>query len=120
MTAKIYALTMDCSDATKLATFWSAVLDRPVDEGATVDFAAIGMTGPPAGQPFWMFIKVPEGKTAKNRFHPDLIAADLESEVKHLVALGATEHGTVDESGARWTTLSDPEGNEFDVVAEAS
>lgn len=117
MTAKISALTMDCSDATKLAAFWSAVLDRPVDEGATEDFAAIGMADPPAGQPFWMFVKVPEGKTSKNRFHPDLSTGDLETEVKRLVALGATEHGTFDESGAHWTTLTDPEGNEFDVAA---
>jgi predicted enzyme related to lactoylglutathione lyase len=117
MTATISALTMDCSDAAKLAAFWSAVLGRPVDEGATKDFAAIGLTDPPAGQPTWMFITVPEGKTSKNRFHPDLATGNLEAEVKRLVALGATEHGTFDESGARWTTLTDPEGNEFDLVA---
>ena len=119
MTAKISALTMDCSDAATLAAFWSAVLDHPVDEGATEDFAAIGMADPPAGQPFWMFIKVPESKTSKNRFHPDLAATDLEAEVKRLVAIGATEHGSFDESGARWTTLTDPEGNEFDIAAGA-
>jgi predicted enzyme related to lactoylglutathione lyase len=117
MTARICAVTMDCSDATKLAAFWSAVLDRPVDEGATEDFAAIGMANPPADQPFWLFNKVPEGKTSKNRFHPDLITADLETEVKRLVSLGATEHNTFDEDGTRWTTLTDPEGNEFDLVA---
>jgi predicted enzyme related to lactoylglutathione lyase len=117
MTATIAALTMDCSDAATLAAFWSAVLDRPVDDGATEDFAAIGMANPPADQPFWMFTKVPEGKTSKNRFHPDLSTTDLEAEVKRLVALGATEHGTFDESGTRWTTLTDPEGNEFDVAA---
>lgn len=30
-------------------------------------------------------------------------------------ALGATEVASYDESGYQWTTLQDPEGNEFDV-----
>ena len=33
-----------------------------------------------------------------------------------LYAPGATEVASYDESGYQWTTLQDPEGNEFDVV----
>jgi hypothetical protein len=51
------------------AKFWSAVQDKPVMEGATEDFAAIGLQDPPNLRPHWMFIKVPEGKVDKNRFH---------------------------------------------------
>jgi hypothetical protein len=67
-----------------------------------------------------MFIKVPEDKMAKNRFHPDLIAGDLEAEVKRLISVGAVKKAAFDENGARWVTLVDPEGSEFDVVAEST
>jgi hypothetical protein len=33
-----------------------------------------------------------------------------------LYAPGATEVASDDEEGYQWTTLQDPEGNEFDVV----
>ena len=52
----------------------------------------------------------------KNRVHVDLGTADLESELKRLAGLGATHIADLDEGGTRWTTLADPEGNEFDVA----
>jgi len=120
VSVNLYAVTFDCADAAELAAFWSAVLDRAVDDGATEAFAAIGLQDPPDGRPHWMFVHVPEAKAAKNRFHPDLIADDLEGEVGRLVALGAVRKADFDEGGARWATLCDPEGNEFDVVAEGT
>ena len=120
MTVSLYAVTWDCSNAREQAKFWSAVLGKPVMEGATEDFAAIGLQDPPNLRPHWMFIKVPEGKVAKNRFHPDLIAGDLEAEVRRLFTAGAVKRGEFEENGARWVTLVDPEGNEFDVVAESA
>ena len=36
--------------------------------------------------------------------------------VDRLVAIGATKVGEFDEYGAHWITLSDPEGNVFDVA----
>jgi catechol 2,3-dioxygenase-like lactoylglutathione lyase family enzyme len=111
MSSTLSHLTFDCQDAAALAGFWAAVLGAPVDGGATPDFAVV------KGDPGWMFIKVPEGKAAKNRVHPDLTASDLEGEVDRVVALGATRQSEHDEDGTRWVTLSDPEGNEFDIVA---
>ena len=70
-----------------------------------------------AGEPAWSFYAVPEPKTVKNRVHVDLDVADLAVTVDRLVALGATKVGEFEEFGFRWTTLADPEGNEFDVVA---
>jgi hypothetical protein len=116
MPASLYAVSLDCSDAKALASFWSAVLDRPVDDGASEDFAAIGLQDSPDGQTQWMFHKVPEGKTAKNRFHPDLVTADLQGEVERLVGLGAEERAEIKESGYHWVTLTDPQGNEFDLI----
>ena len=52
----------------------------------------------------------------KNRVHVDLATEDLEAELERVVGLGATRVADYDESGTRWTTLSDPAGNEFDVV----
>jgi predicted enzyme related to lactoylglutathione lyase len=120
MSVSLYAVTLDCSNATELAAFWSTVLDRRVDDGATEDFAAIGLGDPPELRPHWMFIKVPEGKATKNRIHPDLMAADLDAEVQRIVDAGGVRQAAFNQDGARWITLLDPEGNEFDVVAQSS
>ena len=40
--------------------------------------------------PTWLFARVPESKTVKNRLHLDVIAADPEVEIERLVVLGAT------------------------------
>ena len=61
MSVSFFSVSLDCADAGKLADFWSQVLDRPVDEGGSQDFASIGMSGEGPGQPVWMFHRVPEG-----------------------------------------------------------
>jgi|SRR5215469_563120 len=118
MSATEFGISLDCANAAKLAAFWSQVLGRPVDPGATEDFAAIGLAGGSDGRPVWLFHRVPEAKTSKNRAHVDLITADLEAELDRVVRLGASRLADVEESGARWTTLTDPAGNEFDLVAQ--
>lgn len=119
MTSSINAVTLDCSDAKTLAEFWSAVFDRPIDSGepgASQFFASIGRDDQPGSGPVMMFIAVPEAKTAKNRMHLDLSTSDRAAEVERLVGLGATVVHDKDEWGVRWTTLTDPEGNEFCVA----
>jgi Glyoxalase-like domain len=66
--------------------------------------------------PTWMFSKVPEPKTAKNRMHLDLMSPDPEAEVVHLIELGATRVADMNEYGYEWTVMADPEGNEFCVA----
>jgi DNA-binding transcriptional MerR regulator len=39
------------------------------------------------------------------------------AEAERLVSFGATRGAEFDEAGAHWITLTDPEGNEFDLVA---
>jgi len=64
-----------------------------------------------------LFQAVPEPKTVKNRVHLDLMVGPEahDAEVERLVALGATVASVHDGDGGRWTMLTDPEGNEFDV-----
>lgn len=112
MTVTLNHITFDCADAERLAGFWASVLDEAVDAGASPDFATITSRTSAS----WMFVKVPEPKSVKNRVHVDLATEDLDPELERVVGLGATRVADYDESGTRWTTLSDPEGNEFDVV----
>jgi hypothetical protein len=111
MTTTLTQLAFDCADAGALASFWAAVLDLEVDDGASPEFALV------KGTPSWMFLQVPEPKTAKNRMHADLLTDDLPGEVLRLKELGASHVADHTEAGFTWATLTDPEGNEFDVVA---
>jgi predicted enzyme related to lactoylglutathione lyase len=116
MSTTFFGAAFDARDAATLAAFWSGVLGRPVNDGATAEHAAIDATTPELG-PRLAFHRVPEGKAAKNRFHPDLITTEYEAEVQRILALGATAVAGQNPGGARWTTLADPEGNEFDLIA---
>jgi hypothetical protein len=117
MNLRTYAVAFDSSDALELARFWSRALGRPVDPDGTPDFASIGLTGDGSTAPRLMFAKVPEAKTVKNRVHLDLVTDSLDEEVDRLLGLGARKRDEHDEGGARWVTLADPQGNEFDVLA---
>jgi Glyoxalase-like domain len=116
MTVTVAHTVVDCQDAEKLAGFWAAVLERPVDEGANPFFATVGLGMPGA----LMFLAVPEPKTVKNRVHLDLAPAagsDWRAEIDRLTALGAVQVAEYAEFGTAWVTLRDPEGNEFDLGA---
>ena len=114
MDIALTAITFDCTHAAAVAGFWSALLDRPADDGADESYALI------PGAPSLAFYRVPEAKGAKNRVHPDLTVPDLPAAVDRAVALGATKVRDVEEEGERWTTLTDPEGNEFDLVSSSA
>jgi predicted enzyme related to lactoylglutathione lyase len=114
MTLGFGQVVIDSRRADDIAAFWSALLERPVRDGANQFFAVI-----PASEdrsfPSLMFLAVPEPRQVKNRMHFDLVAADLAAEVQRAVDLGATKVAEFDEYGARWVTLTDPEGNVFDI-----
>jgi hypothetical protein len=118
MTARVGNITFDCGDVLKMATFWSAVLGRPLDKGSSGQFASIGGTDAARGEPAWYFSKVPEPKRAKNRVHLDLVNPDR-SAVDELIRLGATIVGEREILGHRWTVMQDPEGNEFCIAAKS-
>lgn len=115
MSSLVRHITIDCSDAYALGTFWARVLDgkvadgdRPGDPEVLVESAGTGL----------LFIQVPEKKSVKNRVHLDLQPQDRtrDEEVERVVGLGAV---LVDDrrraDGTGWAVLTDPEGNEFCV-----
>ncbi|MEO3978502.1 VOC family protein [Streptomyces sp. CAU 1734] len=64
-----------------------------------------------------LFQRVPEAKTVKNRLHIDVHAGPerREAEVARLTGLGATVLYEQNQYGGSWTTMADPEGNEYCV-----
>jgi hypothetical protein len=142
----MWDITFDCAAPAALAAFWKLALgygDAPPPQGfdswdawfvandvpddEREDGAAIA--DPDGVRPGIGFLKVPEGKTAKNRLHLDLKVsggraqpADLRAEriratVSRLVEAGGSvlsdfdAHGSLDH-----VTMADPEGNDFCVV----
>jgi hypothetical protein len=114
MTLGFGQVVIDSERANDIAAFWSGLLERPVTEGANQFFAMIPASEDPRF-PAMMFLAVPEPRQGKNRVHLDLVATDLSAEVDRAVGLGATKVGEFDEYGTRWVTLTDPEGNVFDI-----
>ncbi|MFJ9918528.1 VOC family protein [Streptomyces rubiginosohelvolus] len=126
MAGKFTELAIDCADPVTLARFWCSVLDyevQGVEEGEEV--VTIGPPSVPEGKgrpgpvpPVLTFARVSEGKTVKNRLHIDVNPTDREQgeEVERLLALGA-RRADVGQGGASWVVLTDPEGNEFCVLA---
>ena len=117
MTLRIYAVTIDCADPESLAAFWAealggkAVVDRPGEE-ATVEALDGGVD--------LTLLKVPDGKTGKNRLHLDLRPDDQDAEVARLESLGATRADIGQEPDVTWVVMADPEGNEFCVLRPRS
>jgi hypothetical protein len=104
-------VVVDCIDPGNVARFWASVLEREVAAGGD-HWASL------PGDPHLFFVRVPEGKTTKNRWHLDWDSHDRETDVQRLIGLGATRLAdrTNEEMGLEWTTLADPEGNEFCVL----
>lgn len=111
MAIKIYGTSFDAADAAAVASFWGEVLGRDVNPGATKESASLAVREGTGETPI-LFHGVPEEKTVKNRLHLDLVTQDFEVELARLKGLGATELATY----PAWTTLADPEGNEFDLI----
>ena len=110
MPSVIKTVTFDAADALALAGFWAAVFGSDVEEESTAEKAFLEAAG--WGGPNIWFVRVPEGKTAKNRMHFDLRApGPAAEEVARLENLGAR----VLERHEHHVLMADPEGNEFCV-----
>jgi predicted enzyme related to lactoylglutathione lyase len=122
MASVIRNITVDATDALKLARFWAEVLGWNVyhDDDPEVLLAP---QFPPAGPaPTMLFIPVPEPRTVKNRIHVDVQpqGRTRDEEVERLLGLGASiveDHRKDDGSG--WVWMADPEGNDFCVERSA-
>jgi hypothetical protein len=130
--ARAIQITIDAAGPRTLAEFWCEVLgyvEQPPPAGfdsweVALDAFGIDRSDPdrafaivdPDGVgPRVFFLKVPEGKTAKNRMHLDVHVepSELHARAAELVAIGATIVAEFDEPEGRWITMRDPEGNEF-------
>jgi len=117
MSSQFFGIAIDCADAAAVATFWAEVLGRQIDDDPTREHAIVLVDAAALHGPRLAFHQVPEPKTVKNRVHLDLIATEFEAETDRLVRLGAQKVRDIEQSGARWTTFRDIEGNEFDLIA---
>src|SRR3954471_15717032 len=108
--------SFDCSDVVALAAFWSAVLEQPVDDGATDAYATIGFAG---DEPTWIFMHSDDPGTGRTRLMLDLGAGeDWREQADRVEALGGrrvAEHEVADV--ARWVEFRDPEDNTFRIFA---
>jgi hypothetical protein len=108
-----FELVVDCADPLALATWWGARTGATVHQREGEPWAWLeGSAGFP--WPFWVFGRVPEPKTVKNRVHWDVRLED--ATVEGLVAAGASVVRPRDDE-IRWTVMADPEGNEFCAFA---
>lgn len=106
-------IVLDAVDVDKVAAFWvEAMHYRRVDrlEQYVVLVPREGAVGS-----VFLVQGVAEAKSIKNRMHLDLHVADPEAEVERLVGLGAARTGAGSLGEISWITMTDPEGNEFDI-----
>ena len=132
--ANPFQVTIDAAGPRALGAFWCEVLgyvEQPPPPGfatweEALDAAGVDQTDPdrafaivdPEGVgPRVFFLKVPEGKTAKNRVHLDVwVGRDvMHARADALAALGAQVVAEFDEPEGHWIAMLDPEGNEFCV-----
>lgn len=144
--ATTWALTVDCANPARLAAFWKVALgyvDAPPPQGFAsweewLDACGVpeeewndgaSVADPDGLRPRISFLKVPEGKVAKNRIHLDIQVGGGRAEpwevrwprvtdaVERLTAAGATViREDVQAGKPDHVVMADPEGNEFCIV----
>lgn len=124
----LWTLGCDAADPHRLAGFWANALGY-VPEPGFDDPDGASLVDPSGRGPAIGFLRVPEGKTAKNKMHIDIRVAGeppwtmtdrehlIRAKVTELVADGATvvrEESYGEHLGH--VVMLDPEGNEFCVA----
>lgn len=140
--AYTFQVTLDSTRPHDLADWWAETLGWEVEQqdesfirdmiaqghasesdtlthrGSLVWAAGAALAPPPdSGRPRVLFQAVPEHKSVKNRMHLDIRVGDddVAEVVASLLARGATKLHDGNQGPFTWTTLTDPEGNEFCV-----
>lgn len=109
----IGSVVIDCTNLPKMIEFWQAALhyvprDPPGPDGVV-------LRDPKEVGPNVSLYRTDEGPLNDYRIHLDLYSSDPEREVERLLGLGATMNRPASE-GHDFVTLSDPDGNLFDVI----
>jgi predicted enzyme related to lactoylglutathione lyase len=113
------AVTIDCKDPELLGRFWSELLGTEV-RGQWEQYVGLRPTAP--GLPRLVLQRTDDPRPAKNTVHLDLhvpTVADIATAVARVVELGGSEVADHEQGGQRWSTVADPEGNVFCLVADA-
>jgi len=117
MGAVLSTIVIDSAEPLTLARWWAQVLDWHVEEE---DEDEVGLAPhEPTGVEL-LFVRVPEGKTVKNRLHLDIRppnGSNQAAELDRLLALGATPTDVGQGPDVSWHVLADPEGNEFCLLS---
>jgi predicted enzyme related to lactoylglutathione lyase len=109
------SIVIRVDDLQRQTEFWSAALDYVPREENSDDFV---LMRPRNGSgPNVSLDRVRSALQIPPRIHLDLYAEDQATEVKRLIALGATEvHWDRRPPDADYVILADPEGNRFCVI----
>ncbi len=123
-----WTLGCDAADPQRLAAFWALAL-RYVKEPGFDDPGNASIIDPDDVGPAIGFLRVPEGKTAKNRMHIDIRVVGkppwdmvererlIRERVPQLVAAGAVlVREEMYDDALGHVVMLDPEGNEFCVA----
>jgi catechol 2,3-dioxygenase-like lactoylglutathione lyase family enzyme len=124
MTLSVNHITFDSADPYTVSRFWEQALgfsgeeDEPNTPGDDECYLES-----PDGSVRLLFIRVPEGKSVKNRLHLDLAPVDgtRDEELVRLLGIGATirdDRRLPD--GRGWIVMADVEGNEFCLERSAA
>jgi len=113
MTLRLGMITIDTTDAERLAGWWAEQTGARITETNNGLYVVLAGGSLPL---LVSFQKVDDPTPGKNKLHLDLVTDDLEAAVDELVGAGAAVVGRRDE-GFPWVTLTDPDGNEFCVSA---
>lgn len=123
-----WTLGCDAADPHAIAAFWAAALGYVAEQGYD-DPDGASIVDPDGVGPAIGFLRVPEGKMAKNRMHIDIRVAGeppwdmpsrenlIRAKVAELTGAGATavrEESYGEHLGH--VVMHDPEGNEFCVA----
>jgi hypothetical protein len=123
-----WTLGCDAADPHRIAAFWAGALGYVAEPGYDEPDGA-SIVDPDGRGPAISFLRVPEGKTAKNRMHIDIRVAgeppwDM-AEREKLIRAKAAQLATVGATTVREESygeqldhivMLDPEGNEFCVA----
>lgn len=113
------SLVIDCANPDRLVTFWEKAMTYTLVQALDGYRILTPADGQPEG-PVLILQSVPEPKAGKNRVHIDVHPQNAVVHVAELEELGGRTLGDrVADFGIWWQTMTDPEGNEFCVVADA-
>ena len=116
MAIRLGSMVINCADLERMTRFWSRALGlipSPTEPGG--DFRVLRGDGSNLS-----LQRSRTPVTARDQMHLDLYSPDQAAEVERLTALGATFVRHHEDPDDDYVVMTDPEGNEFCVVAVAS